>query len=80
MLSWDEKAGIDLKKLHKVSIDCLFFFYSMSKIYHNQKDYKDLDPNYLFANLGFNLRPTELNGGFGLEQIKKIVMYYWGLV
>jgi len=42
--------------------------------YNNNKKYKDLDPNYLFANIGFNLRPTELNGGFGLEQIKKMDM------
>ena len=36
----------------------------------NEK-YKDLDISYLFANLGFNLRPTEINGGFGIEQFKK---------
>lgn len=35
------------------------------------EEYGDLDPNYLFANIGFNLRPTELQGGFGLEQLKK---------
>ena len=35
----------------------------------NEK-YKDLDISYLFANLGFNLRPTEINGGFGIEQFK----------
>ncbi len=42
--------------------------------YRKSEEYKDLDPNYLFANIGFNLRPTELNGGFGLEQIQKIEM------
>lgn len=35
------------------------------------EEYGDLDPNYLFANIGFNFRPTELQGGFGLEQFKK---------
>ena len=45
---------------------------TLTKEYKENIDYKDIDPNYLFANIGFNLRPTELNGGFGLEQIKKI--------
>jgi len=44
----------------------------LEKYYRSQEEYKELDPNYLFANMGFNLRPTELNGGFGIEQIKKI--------
>jgi dTDP-4-amino-4,6-dideoxygalactose transaminase len=35
-------------------------------------EYSDLDPQYLFANLGFNLRPTEINGGFGLEQLERL--------
>ena len=46
----------------------------LTEKYNQSKKYKNFDPNYLFANLGFNLRPTELNGGFGLEQIKKIDM------
>ena len=40
--------------------------------YKNTPEYGDIDPSFLFANLGFNLRPTELNGGFGIEQVKKI--------
>lgn len=47
---------------------------SLLEKYSRNKKYKDIDPNYLFANIGFNLRPTELNGGFGLEQIKKMDM------
>lgn len=39
--------------------------------YRSIPEYSDLDPGFIFANLGFNLRPTELNGGFGLEQLKK---------
>ena len=38
----------------------------------NNPKYKDIDENYLFVNIGFNLRPTEITGGFGLEQMKKI--------
>ena len=46
----------------------------LTQKYRQNKKYRNFDPNYLFANIGFNLRPTELNGGFGLEQIKKIDM------
>lgn len=31
----------------------------------------DIDPRYMFLNWGFNLRPTELQAGFGLEQIRR---------
>jgi len=31
-----------------------------------------LDPRYMFLNWGFNLRPTELQAGFGLEQLKRL--------
>lgn len=32
----------------------------------------DLDPRYAFVNWGFNLRPTELQAGFGLHQLDKL--------
>ena len=32
----------------------------------------DIDPRFLFVNLGFNLSPTEINGVFGIEQLKKL--------
>jgi len=31
-----------------------------------------IHPRFLFANLGYNLRPTELQGGFGSAQLKKL--------
>jgi len=34
--------------------------------------YPEIDPRFLFVNLGFNLRPTEIQGAFGLNQIKKL--------
>lgn len=40
--------------------------------YRGIPEYADLDPGFLFANLGFNLRPTELHGGFGLEQLPRL--------
>ena len=37
----------------------------------NEK-YSQIDPRFLFVNLGYNLRPTELQGAFGRHQIKKL--------
>ena len=34
--------------------------------------YKHIDPRVLFINLGFNIRPTEINAAFGIHQISKI--------
>ncbi|MFC1953813.1 DegT/DnrJ/EryC1/StrS family aminotransferase [Chloroflexota bacterium] len=33
---------------------------------------KGLDPKFLFTNLGYNLRPTEIQGAFGIHQIKEL--------
>ncbi len=32
----------------------------------------DVDPRYAFVNWGFNLRPTELQAGFGLHQLNRM--------
>ena len=34
--------------------------------------YPSIDERFLFVNLGFNLRPTEIQGAFGIHQIKKL--------
>lgn len=34
--------------------------------------YPDLDPKFTFVDLGYNLRPTEIQGAIGLEQLKKV--------
>lgn len=34
--------------------------------------FSNIDPRYLFYNIGFNFRPTELQGGFGIHQIEKL--------
>jgi len=31
-----------------------------------------LDPKFMFVNMGFNIRPTEIQGAFGIHQIKKL--------
>lgn len=36
----------------------------------------DLDPRYMFLNWGFNVRPTELQAGFGLEQLKRLTAFH----
>jgi len=42
-----------------------------NKTYFEKKS-PEIDPRYLFVNLGYNLRPTELQGAFGIHQIKKL--------
>lgn len=36
------------------------------------QEYEDIDPRYLFVNTGFNFRPTEIQGAFGIHQIVKL--------
>jgi len=35
-------------------------------------EYPEIDERFLFINIGFNLRPTEIQGAFGIHQIKKL--------
>jgi len=37
-----------------------------------KNEFPDIDPHFLFSNLGFNLRPTEIQGAFGIHQINKL--------
>ena len=34
--------------------------------------YPDIDPRFLFVNTGYNFRPTDIQGAFGIHQIKKL--------
>jgi len=34
--------------------------------------YEVIDPRFLFVNTGYNFRPTEVQGAFGMHQIKKL--------
>jgi CDP-6-deoxy-D-xylo-4-hexulose-3-dehydrase len=36
------------------------------------KKHREIDPRFLFINIGYNFRPMELQGGFGIHQIKKL--------
>jgi len=36
------------------------------------KRHEDIDPRFLFTNIGYNFRPTEIQGAFGIHQIKKL--------
>jgi len=49
--------------------------------------YPEIDQRFLFANIGYNLRPTEIQGAFGIHQLEKLEGYievrrenavYWG--
>jgi len=39
------------------------------------KKYPEFDPRFLFVNVGYNLRPTELQGAFGIHQMPKLEPY-----
>jgi CDP-6-deoxy-D-xylo-4-hexulose-3-dehydrase len=39
--------------------------------YIDIKPKEDIDPRYMFVNWGFNVRPTDLQAGFGLEQLRR---------
>lgn len=39
------------------------------------KQFKHIDEAFLFYTVGFNLRPTELQGAFGMHQLKKLDDY-----
>ena len=36
------------------------------------KEYEGIDPRYLFLTIGYNFRPTEIQGAFGIHQLKKL--------
>jgi len=51
------------------------------------QEHPEVDPRFLFVNIGYNLRPTEIQGGFGIHQMSKLESYietrrgnarYWG--
>jgi CDP-6-deoxy-D-xylo-4-hexulose-3-dehydrase len=51
------------------------------------RQHPDIDPRFLFINIGYNLRPTEIQGAFGIRQMAKLEGYietrrenarYWG--
>ena len=37
-----------------------------------EKKFPGIDPRFLFVNTGFNFRPTEIQGSFGIHQIDKL--------
>lgn len=36
------------------------------------REYADIDARYLFVNLGYNFRPTEIQGAFGIHQLARL--------
>jgi len=39
------------------------------------RKYSHIDPRFLFVNIGYNVRPTEIQGSFGIHQMKKLDNY-----
>jgi CDP-6-deoxy-D-xylo-4-hexulose-3-dehydrase len=37
-----------------------------------EREYSHIDPRFLFVNMGYNLRPMEIQAAFGLEQLKRL--------
>jgi CDP-6-deoxy-D-xylo-4-hexulose-3-dehydrase len=37
--------------------------------------YPEIDPRYAFVNWGLNIRPTEVQAGFGIRQLEKVDMF-----
>lgn len=37
-----------------------------------EKKYKNIDPRFLFVTRGYNFKPTEIQGAFGIHQVKKL--------
>jgi CDP-6-deoxy-D-xylo-4-hexulose-3-dehydrase len=46
-----------------------------SRQIENAPTFIDLDPRYTFLEWGFNVRPTELQAGFGIHQIDKLELF-----
>ena len=40
-----------------------------------ENEYPNIDPKFLFANIGYSVRPTEIQGAFGIHQLKKLDKY-----
>ena len=36
------------------------------------REYENIDPRFLFVNIGYNFRPTEMQGAFGIHQLGKL--------
>lgn len=36
------------------------------------KEYSDIDPRFIFVNIGYNLRPTEVQAAIGMKQLPKL--------
>ena len=37
-----------------------------------EKQFPEIDPRFLFVNVGYNLRSTDMNASIGLVQLKKL--------
>ncbi len=42
---------------------------------HYIQEYPDIDPRFIFINIGYNLRPTEVQAVMAMQQLPKLVQY-----
>ena len=40
-----------------------------------EADYPEIDPRFMFCNVGYSVRPTEIQGAFGIHQLRKLDAY-----
>lgn len=71
MVSTNNKKICEIGK----SIRAFGWTRDMSKKKEIEKKHPYVDPRFLFVNIGYNFRPTELQGGFGIHQITKLDNY-----
>ena len=45
---------------------------NMPRFYYNDDHLKDYDERYIFTNIGYNLRMTDIAASLGIEQLKKL--------
>ena len=62
------------KMLHELSKSLRAFGWIRDQESKNKiiKKYSGIDSRFLFTKIGYNLRPTEIQGAFGMHQIKKL--------
>ena len=62
------------KKLHEIGKSMKAFGWSRELDSKKQleKKFSNIDSRFLFVNTGYNFRPTELQGAFGIHQIDKL--------
>lgn len=68
MVSTNDKILYEIGK----SMRTFGWIRNLSNTKQIEKNHPQIDPRFLFFNLGYNFRPTELQGAFGIHQLRKL--------